>query len=174
MADVARTVRLTGRHVVLRPVAGTDLDRLVEILTHPEVARWWGNYDADRVRREFLDEPTATSFVVEVGDDVVGLIEYWEETEPEFRHAGMDIAVDPAWHRRGFATDALRTVARHLFHELGHHRLTIDPAAENVAAVRAYEGIGFRPVGVMRRYQLLPDGDWHDGLLMDLLRDELR
>jgi aminoglycoside 6'-N-acetyltransferase len=49
----------------------------------------------------------------------------------------------------------------------------IDPAADNVAAIRTYEKAGFKPVGVMRRYERLPGGEWHDGLLMDLLADEL-
>jgi aminoglycoside 6'-N-acetyltransferase len=49
----------------------------------------------------------------------------------------------------------------------------IDPAADNAAAIRAYEKVGFRPVGVMRQYERLPGGEWHDGLLMDLLADEL-
>jgi hypothetical protein len=30
-----------------------------------------------------------------------------------------------------------------------------------------------RPVGVMRRYQRDPDGSWHDGLLLDLLPEDL-
>jgi aminoglycoside 6'-N-acetyltransferase len=34
--------------------------------------------------------------------------------------------------------------------------------------------VGFRPVGVMRRYERGPDGSWHDGLLMDLLPEDLR
>jgi aminoglycoside 6'-N-acetyltransferase len=29
-------------------------------------------------------------------------------------------------------------------------------------------------VGVMRAYQRFPDGTWQDGLLMELLADELR
>jgi len=33
--------------------------------------------------------------------------------------------------------------------------------------------VGFRPVGVMRRYERGGDGRFHDGLLMDLLRGEL-
>jgi aminoglycoside 6'-N-acetyltransferase len=65
-------------------------------------------------------------------------------------------------------------MARHLIADRGHHRLTIDPAAANTAAIRAYEKAGFRTVGVMRRYERDFDGDgWHDGLLMDLLADEL-
>jgi aminoglycoside 6'-N-acetyltransferase len=52
-------------------------------------------------------------------------------------------------------------------------RLTIDPAADNVPAIRSYTKVGFRPVGVLRRYERGPGGDWHDGLLMDLLAEEL-
>ncbi len=56
---------------------------------------------------------------------------------------------------------------------VSHHRITIDPAAANEPAIRCYAKAGFRPVGVMRQYERGGDGRFHDGLLMDLLRDEL-
>ncbi len=56
----------------------------------------------------------------------------------------------------------------------GHHRLVIDPAADNEAAIRCYAAVGFRPVGVLRRYERDVDGAGrHDGLLMDLLAEDL-
>ncbi len=70
-------------------------------------------------------------------------------------------------------TTAVGLVARFLCDQRGHHRLTIDPAATNTRAIRCYEKVGFRPVGIMRRYERGPDGRFHDGLLMDLLRDDL-
>ena len=73
----------------------------------------------------------------------------------------------------GDGTEAVALLARYLFEERGHHRITIDPAAHNERAIRSYAKVGFRPVGVMRRYERGPDGTFHDGLLMDLLRDEL-
>jgi aminoglycoside 6'-N-acetyltransferase len=54
----------------------------------------------------------------------------------------------------------------------GFHRLVIDPAADNVAAIRCYEKVGFKPVGIMRQYER-DDHGWHDGLLMDLVAAEL-
>ena len=66
----------------------------------------------------------------------------------------------------------MRTLARHLFDDHGHHRIEIDPAADNAAAIRAYTKVGFRPVGITRRSERGADGTWHDGLLMDLLADE--
>jgi aminoglycoside 6'-N-acetyltransferase len=63
-------------------------------------------------------------------------------------------------------------LARFLIEDRGHHRLTIDPAAANERAIRAYEKVGFRKVGLLRRYQYYPDGTWQDGLLMELLAEE--
>jgi aminoglycoside 6'-N-acetyltransferase len=60
-----------------------------------------------------------------------------------------------------------------LFEYRGHHRITIDPAAHNKPAIRSYQRVGFRSVGVMRRYERSADGSWHDGLLMDLLPEDL-
>ena len=54
-----------------------------------------------------------------------------------------------------------------------HHRFTIDPAVHNQRAIRCYAAVGFRRVGVMRNYERVDDGPWHDGLLMDLLAEEL-
>ena len=78
--------------------------------------------------------------------------------------------LDPALHGRGLGTEAVRRVVRHLIDERGHHRITIDPAAANAAAMRTYEKVGFSPVGIMRRYERDVDGGgWHDGLLMELV-----
>ena len=41
-------------------------------------------------------------------------------------------------------------------------------------SLNAYNKVGFKPVGVMRQYERGPDGTFHDGLLMDLLANELR
>jgi aminoglycoside 6'-N-acetyltransferase len=58
----------------------------------------------------------------------------------------------------------------YLIDERGHHRITIDPATSNAAAIRAYEKAGFVRVGVMRDYERDVDGGgWHDALLMELV-----
>jgi aminoglycoside 6'-N-acetyltransferase len=139
-------MRLRGARVALRPLASTDLERVLAILDEPEVSRWWGEHDAERVRTEQLD--------------------------PNYRHAGIDIFVATAHQGHGLGSEAIRVLARHLFVERGHHRLVIDPAAANARAIRAYERVGFRPCGVMREYERGADGIWHDGLLMDLLARE--
>jgi aminoglycoside 6'-N-acetyltransferase len=67
----------------------------------------------------------------------------------------------------------VRLLAWFLIEERHHHRLTIDPAAENTRAIRCYGSVGFRPVGIMRAYERGADGVFHDNLLMDLLAADL-
>jgi aminoglycoside 6'-N-acetyltransferase len=44
--------------------------------------------------------------------------------------------------------------------------------ARDAAAIRVYEKVGFRRVGVMRSYGRDADGGgWHDGLLMELVAE---
>ena len=164
---------LQGDRVVLRPLQTDDVPVLVEIQSQPSVARSWGPPDESALRRQAAGESEETSFAITIGGAVAGLIQYVEDNDPMYRHAGIDIFLAEEFQGLGLGVDAVRTLARHLVHERGHHRLTIDPAADNVAAIRAYEKVGFRPVGVMRQYERLPDSDWHDGLLMDLLAGEL-
>ena len=155
----------------LRPLAKGDEAELLRIHRTPEVTRWWDAPEGDFP----WDEPESTRLTIEVDGRIAGLIQYWEETEPKYRHATIDLFLDPALHGRGIGSEALRQVARHLFDERGHHRITIDPASDNAAAIRAYEKVGFKPVGMMRRSERDSDGDgWHDSLLMDLLAQELR
>jgi aminoglycoside 6'-N-acetyltransferase len=102
--------------------------------------------------------------------EVAGLIQFGEETDPKYRHASIDLFVAPAHQRRGVASEAIALVVDHLLRERAHHRITIDPAAENAGAIACYEKAGFRPVGVLRRSERDADGrGWHDQLLMELV-----
>jgi len=165
---------LHGASVTLRPATAEDIGELVRIRTTPEVyARWRGAQDMAADVAEDLADADVHLYVIIHGDRVIGAIQWGEETEPDYRHASIDVYLDPAVHGRGLGTDAVRTMARHLIVDRRHHRLVIDPAADNEPAIRSYTKVGFRPVGIMRNYERGPDGSWHDGLLMDLLAEEL-
>jgi aminoglycoside 6'-N-acetyltransferase len=167
-----QVVVLRGERVLLRPGRPEDAERLLRIRNEPGVLKWWGYADIEEIREEFIE--VEEGFVIEADGSVVGAIQYHEENEPMYRHAGMDIFLTTSRQGEGLGTEAMRLLARYLFEEHGHHRLTIDPAAENSAAIRAYERVGFRAVGIMRRYERGPDDGWRDGLLMDMLEEEFR
>ncbi|GAB3080546.1 GNAT family N-acetyltransferase [Micromonospora schwarzwaldensis] len=165
---------LRGQAVTLRPATDADVAALAAIRATPEVRRWWRGGDdlAGAVRADLADDALAV-FAIEHEGRLVGAIQWYAETDPDYRHASLDVFLDPEVRGAGLGGDAIRTLARHLAEEYGHHRFTIDPAAANTAAIRAYAKVGFRPVGIMRRYERGPDGRWHDALLMDLLADDL-
>lgn len=166
---------LTGPRLLLRRGTAADAPLLHAIRGEPVVMRWWREPDpVPQIAAELAADGDEVVLVIEVGGEVAGAIQFSEETDPAYRHAALDIYLGDRHQRQGLGPEAVRLLATYLVDELGHHRLTIDPAADNSAAIRAYERVGFRPVGVMRRYERGGDGSWHDGLLMDLLADEVR
>jgi len=160
---------LRGGRVLLRPVSPGDLPTLLAILEEPGVARWWRRDEWERV-----DELGAVTFTIVLDGAVSGCIQYSEETDPDYFSAAVDIFVGTAAQGRGVGPDAMRTLLAWLFDVRGHHRVTVDPAAENARAVHVYETLGFRRVGVLRRYERVEDGVWRDAVLMELLAEELR
>lgn len=149
-----------------------DRALLSEIFSDPTVAMWWGD-PAESVADTLAEDEDETHYLIEVDGEPIGMVQSYEESDEMYRHAGIDISIREPWQGKGFGPEAIRILARYLIDERGHHRLTIDPAAHNVNAIRAYERVGFKPVGLMRKYERGPDGAWHDGLLMDMLADEL-
>jgi aminoglycoside 6'-N-acetyltransferase len=164
---------LQGERVTLRPITEADLDALVAIIQSPGVREWWWeSADAERLRDDLPHDGNA--FVIEADGEVAGWLGFDEELDPGYRHASVDLSLAPRFHAQGLGPDAIRTAIRWLADERNHLRFTIDPSAANERAITAYEKVGFKPVGVLRRYEMSPDGTFHDGLLMDLLIEELR
>lgn len=155
---------LNGDVVRLTPTSAADAEPLRAIHHTPEVAYWWELPDDDF---PLHDEPETTRLTIWHDGRVAGLIQYGEELDEKYHSAWIDIFVAPATHGRGIGTEALRLVVAHLI-DNGHHRITIDPAADNAPAVACYTKAGFVPVGVMRLAERDSDGGgWHDALMME-------
>jgi RimJ/RimL family protein N-acetyltransferase len=153
--------------VRLSPLAPADAPALRAIRADPAVAAFWDELEPDF---PLHDEPDVTRFTIRHEGEIAGMVQYGEETEPKYRHASIDIFVAPAHQGRGVCTEAIRLVVDHLLCERGHHRITIDPAAHNAAAIACYSKAGFRPVGIMRLAERDAGGrGWHDALMMELV-----
>jgi aminoglycoside 6'-N-acetyltransferase len=160
---------LRGERVSLTPTTAADAPALRAIHAEPSVARWWD--DPAPEFPEIGDE--LERFTIRHEGEIAGMIQVYEETEPKYRHAAVDLFVATAHQRRGVASEAIGLVVAHLLDGRGHHRITIDPAAANEAAIACYAKQGFRPVGIMRRAERDRDGrGWHDQLLMELVRED--
>lgn len=167
-----RTVRL-----VLRAVTEDDSATLRAIRRSPEVARWWHAPDPGWPATD-PGAASAIRFAIElsgardIGPDgaVIGLVQVDEGDDAEYAVAGIDLLLAASVHRLGLGREVVAAIVRWLVEVRGHHRVTVDPAAANTAAISCYRACGFVPVGVMHRYERDADGTgWHDGLLMEYL-----
>jgi aminoglycoside 6'-N-acetyltransferase len=163
---------LRGPRLVLRPLRADDADCVAAIAAEPEVARWWGILTAAELRAKAAGGEGVEALAVELGGEVIGMLQVAEEPDPTYRHAGIDMFLSAPAQGRGLGREALTLVCRHLFGERRHHRITIDPAADNQRAIRCYTAVGFRAVGTMRLYERGRDGSFHDGVLMELIRED--
>jgi aminoglycoside 6'-N-acetyltransferase len=160
--------------VTLRSGTADDEAALRRVFDAPEVTRWWPDPTPDELQDLLLNrDPDVDVWLVEVDGRVAGMIQAYENADPMYRHAGIDIVLHPEVHGRGIGPESIRVLARHLFEDRGHHRIVIDPNAANGHAIHAYEKVGFRRVGTLRQYEYHGDRGWTDGVLLDLLRDEL-
>ena len=164
---------LRGARVTVRPMTDADVEPVAAIVETPGVSEWWPESGEPERLRAGLG-PDEDTFAIELDGQVVGWMAKTEELDPDYKHAAVDISIAAALTGQGIGPEALRLLIDWLIEERGHHRITIDPAVANERAIKAYASVGFRPVGVMRRYERTPGGGWRDALLMDLLADERR
>jgi aminoglycoside 6'-N-acetyltransferase len=168
-------IEIRGEHTRLRPLEDSDVATIVRIRSTPEVQERWRGVDLEaEVREAMMDDDLHVLVVEAANGEVIGAIQWAANDDPDYPHASVDVFIDPAFHGRGLGTDAVRSLCGFLVTTAGFHRLVIDPAADNSAAIRCYTKVGFRPVGVMRSYERGVDGTLHDGLLMDLLAHEFK
>jgi aminoglycoside 6'-N-acetyltransferase len=160
---------LAGERMILRPPAAEDASALLGILGEPEVSRWWVGYTPQRISDEILEPGNA--LVMQIDGQCAGAIFLYPNDDPEYLHVVIHLFLGAKWYGHRYGAEALALVIAHLA-TLGHHRFTLDPNIHNAPAIRSYERLGFRRVGVLREYQLRPDGSHEDGLLMDLVLND--
>jgi aminoglycoside 6'-N-acetyltransferase len=153
--------------LVLEPVRPEHAARLRELRRTPEVARWWNDAEEDW---PLDDEADLHKLAVFADGELVGYIQFWEDPDPTSRHADVDIFLGPDAQGRGLGTEAMRAVIRLLIEERGHHRITLGTSVDNARAIRVYEKVGFRKVGVLRKASRRDlSAEWEDEFLMELV-----
>jgi RimJ/RimL family protein N-acetyltransferase len=161
----------------IRRATADDLDFLVELTNDEDVEPYMGAYAART--REALSEEVARSerepdafgrFVIEVDGARAGMLGFHRVSEAN-RIAHLEKF---AVHRdfRGVGVEAARLFCRHLFVDLGYHRLELEIYGFNERAQRHAERLGYVREGVRRR-AYLRHGEWQDGVLYGLLSEEV-
>ncbi len=159
-----------GDKVALRPIEPRDRGPLKAIRDEPEVVRFWGEQTPEWPG----DDETVEEWVIELDGELVGFVQFSEEPDEDYRHADVDILLATRVHGQGLGTDAMRAMIGHLIEDRGHHRITLSTWPHNARAIRVYEKLGFRQVGITRNSERGSDGTWHDELLMELVVEPRR
>jgi RimJ/RimL family protein N-acetyltransferase len=151
---------LRTKRLVLRPIAGGDLDAFVTHLNEPGVTRMLGRVPLPYKRKdaeEFLakTESDARSgrglvLVIEREGSVVGCIGISDM--PKTCEFGYWIA--RAHWGKGFATEASQAVLAYGFDALGLTLLRSGFYSDNRGSRRVQAKVGFHPVGISRRRSL--------------------
>lgn len=177
------TDSVTGEGFRLRPAAASDAPFLAEVAAGDEVAPFMAAIsprDVDAFAEELAHAAEtpgqAGRFVIEVlGEDgvrPVGSIAF-ATTNRRSRIAHLyGLMLHPDARGRGLARTATIRFAEHLLGELGFHRIELECYGFNERAIAHFEACGFVREGVRRR-AYWRHGEWVDGVLYGLLRDEL-
>jgi RimJ/RimL family protein N-acetyltransferase len=165
--------------VTIRRARPDDADFLVELVTHEDVEPYLAAVRA-KGRDELLAEiarsdaePEAFGvFVVEVDGKRAGTMRF-ERSNRRSRIANLGgLAVHPAFRGAKVGDSAARLFQRHLFEDLGYHRVQMEIYGFNERAMRHAERSGFTREGVRRKAYWRND-EWVDGVLYGLLAEEL-
>ncbi|WP_336206115.1 GNAT family N-acetyltransferase [Nonomuraea sp. LPB2021202275-12-8] len=168
---------LVGKLVTLRPVGPEHAEGLQELVTDPEVRRLTGSHgqiDAEASRRWYAtraEQEDRLDLAIMARDEYVGEV-VLNELDAANLSCNLRIALIGARaFGRGYGTEAISLVLEHAFGTTPLHRISLDVFSFNDRAKHVYKKAGFVEEGVLRD-ALLWDGEWHDSVLMSVLRTE--
>jgi RimJ/RimL family protein N-acetyltransferase len=89
------------------------------------------------------------------------------------RQVEIGFTLHKAYQKKGYATEALKSILNYLFSELNKHRIiaSIDP--DNIDSIRLVERLGLRKEGHFVQ-SLFFKGEWADELIYAMLKREWR
>jgi steroid Delta-isomerase len=165
--------------ISIRRARPDDLEFLVTLVNHEDVQPFLGGRiarDANALGAEIErshNDPTAYGrFVIEVDGERAGVMGF-EVANRRSRIAHLErLAVHPDFRGRRISDEAARLLQHYLVADLGYHRLELEIYGFNERAQKHAERAGFRLEGI-RRQAYWRHGEWMDGLLFALVRDDL-
>jgi RimJ/RimL family protein N-acetyltransferase len=165
--------------VSIRRARPDDADFIAELVRHGDVEPFLAAVRA-KSREDILveiersqAEPDAFGvFLIEVDGERAGTMRF-ERANRRSRIADLGgLAVHPDHRGAKVADTAARLFQRHLFEELGLHRLQMEIYGFNERAMRHAERSGFVREGVRRKAYWRND-EWVDGVLYGLVAEDL-
>ena len=164
---------LTGQKTRLRAKTAADAERDYQWQTDAEIMHLDATMPLEITFTRYLIEyrqslrehsPTRRLFAIEtMGGEHIGNLSYYGINEDEGR-AELGIMIGQRDYRdKGYGTDAVNTLLRHIFNHTSLRRITLKTLPENIRAQKCFLKCGFTPSG-----EKTIDG--HHFLLMEITR----
>ena len=176
---------LRGQKVVLRAMTRADLPTFVRWFNDAEVTQFlggnmWPMSPESEERwfdRQIQENPLILCIetLAAAGENgvLIGNIGLHNLSERN-HHAELGIIIGEKEHwSRGYGSDAIKTLLRYGFDELNYHQVYLRVYDFNPRGIRCYEKCGFKMEGRLRQH-MFRHGEWHDEIMMGVLRDEFR
>src|SRR6266545_777524 len=174
------TPPLEGRLIRLRAVEEHDLPRINRLFNDPEVLRhlstvtfpgplqdtrqWWEG--------RFAQGGGEVRFAIETRPGELVGASSLNDVNGRTRTATLGIWLGQPYWDQGYGTDAVATMCRFAFREMNLQRVELHVFATNPRGQRAYEKVGFKEEGRLRRAHFV-GGEHVDVIVMGLLSEDL-
>jgi len=172
-----------GDLTCIRAVEPSDIDEVLKYWNDLNFRRnlgppipWSRNYletwlekrvDADPWRDKMLE----LAITDKKSGEFLGFV-HLEDIKRPHNRAEFGISIqDPDKQSKGYGTDATLVMLWVGFNILGLNSIYLDTMDDNERAIRTYEKVGFKRVGILRETEFI-DGAFKGLLVMDILRDE--
>ena len=158
----APDVELETERLRLRPPVADDAVRIAALVT-PEVSRWMASWPspctvdfvADRIEkaRAALAEGRALPLVIDLagGEAAIGMVEAFLSRDDPGR-VTLGFWLGEGFHGRGYMTEAVRAVLRHLARDPAVRVIDGGAQGANAASKGVMTKLGMRPVGTRMIY----------------------
>jgi RimJ/RimL family protein N-acetyltransferase len=167
---------LQGGSVRLRALRSEEFDVLWAARERADGTVAPGSFGEGEVRERIEHSGTLTAWGlalgIEVGGDLVGEIQAYRAQLPQGVF-GIGIELfDRADHGKGYGTEAVTMLVRHLFEQEAARRVEGGTTLDNAAMRRLFERLGFVEEGVQRQFLPTPDGGGADCVMYGMTRDD--
>jgi RimJ/RimL family protein N-acetyltransferase len=169
---------LQGNLVKLTSVKKENIDKYLEWFNDPELIQYLLAYQPIMREEEEdwyqnlknRDDHIIFSILSSEDEKLIGNCGITVNWKDKFGIVGIIIG-EKDFQNKGYGTEAMKLLIKYCFNTLNLHRIELETFSFNHRAIKSYKKVGFIEEG-RKRQAIFANGEYHDRIIMGLLRDE--
>lgn len=174
-------VQLETSRLLLTPITEQDWQLFKDLHESPDVMRYVADpLSEQNIRTRFESrlkewKPHCSDWLtlticLKDTNKKIGVTGYFSEWEP-YQQAELGFLLNPEYQGKGYAKESTVAVLKHLFKDLGYHKVIATVTEGNAPSLKLLQNIGFQLEGTIRDNYKLND-IWHNDLKLGMLDHE--